>query len=311
MYNFFNFYGCNISSNDKLQLHYWSVLEQILTSMFNYSNLPKGLNRKYIEHTLIRFGCCAIVKIENEYFAGVPTIQPPLDNYGIGTEITITTYNGQHQVKGKIGKNCVLIWNNSEFIGDFIITWFAKMFKEIDISMEANVFNSRLHPIPIARNSKIKSAIDNIFKSIKGETKNNDIYSILSDTAFAEEINGTTSKIEVLNLTDVKDVDKLQYLSKFHDDLLRRFCTLYGHAMQTSGKMAQQTTEELQGYNSFSMIIPSNRLEERKKGIDEFNKIFNENVSISYSEAWNYGLYSKENAKDNEEEVRDNDPGDI
>lgn len=67
---------------------------------------------------------------------------------------------------------------------------------------------------------------------------------------------------------------------------------MYGHAMQTSGKMAQQTTEELQGYNSFSMIIPSNRLEERKKGIDEFNRIFNENVTITYSEAWDYGLYS-------------------
>ena len=116
MYNFYNFHGCNIPANDGLQLHYWCVLEQILTSMFNYKNLPKGLDRKYIEHTLIRYGCCAIVKIENEYFAGIPAIQPPLDNYGIGKEITITTYNGQHQVKGKIGVNCVLIWNNSEVI---------------------------------------------------------------------------------------------------------------------------------------------------------------------------------------------------
>ena len=82
---------------------------------------------------------------------------------------------------------------------------------------------------------------------------------------------------------------------------------MYGHAMQTSGKMAQQTTEELQGYNSFSMIIPSNRLEERKKGIEEFNRIFNENVTIAYSEAWDYGLYS--NIKN--EGVEDNDVSNI
>lgn len=294
MYNFYNLYGCNISLNDGLQLHYWCTLEQILTSMFEYSSLPKGLDRKYIEHTLIRFGCCAIVKINDEFFAGVPAIMPPLDNYGIGTEITITTYNGQHQKRGKIGKNCVLIWNNTEFVGDFIISWYAKMFKEIDISMEANVFNSRLHPIPVARNSKIKNAIDNIFKSIKGENKNNDTYTILSDTAFADEINGTATKIDVLNLTDVKDVDKLQYLSKFHDDLLRRFCTLYGHSMQTTGKMAQQTVEEIQGYDSFSMIIPSNRLEERQKGIAEFNRIFGENVTVEYNEAWQDSLFKKE-----------------
>lgn len=294
MYNFYNLYGCSIPLNDGLQLHYWCTLEQILTSMFEYNNLPKGLDRKYIEHTLIRFGCCAIVKINDEFFVGVPAIMPPLDNYGIGTEIAITTYNGQRQKRGKIGENCVLIWNNTEFVGDFIISWYAKMFKEIDISMEANVFNSRLHPIPVARNSKIKSAIDNIFKSIKGENKNNDTYTILSDTAFAEEINGTASKIDVLNLTDVKDVDKLQYLSKFHDDLLRRFCTLYGQAMQTTGKMAQQTVEEIQGYDSFSMIIPSNRLEERQKGINEFNRIFGENVTVEYNEAWQDSLFKKE-----------------
>lgn len=293
MYNFYNLYGCSIPLNDGLQLHYWCTLEQILTSMFEYNNLPKGLDRKYIEHTLIRFGCCAIVKINDEFFVGVPAIMPPLDNYGIGTEITITTYNGQHQKRGKIGENCALIWNNTEFVGDFIISWYAKMFKEIDISMEANVFNSRLHPIPVARNSKIKTAIDNIFKSIKGENKNNDTYTILSDTAFADEINGTSTKIDVLNLTDVKDVDKLQYLSKFHDDLLRRFCTLYGHSMQTTGKMAQQTVEEIQGYDSFSMIIPSNRLEERQKGIAEFNRIFGENVTVEYNDAWQDSLFKK------------------
>ena len=85
----------------------------------------------------------------------------------------------------------------------------------------------------------------------------------------------------------------MQYLSKFHDDLLRRFCTLYGQPMQTTGKMAQQTVEEIQGYDSFSMIIPSNRLEERQRGIAEFNRVFNENVTIEYNTAWQDSLFKK------------------
>lgn len=290
-YRYWNGYGCPCT--DTLEIWYYISLEQILTSMFDYNNLPKGLDRKYIEHCLIRFGCCCIVKIKDEYFVGIPTIQPPLDNYGIGTKIIVTTFNGQNQITGTIGVDCVLIWNNSEFVSDYIINWFAKMFKEVDKSMESNVYNSRLHPIPIAKNSKIKSAIDNIFKTIKGDSGKSETYSVLSEQSFEDIIsNKYISPIDVINLTDVNNVDKIQYLSKFHDDLLRRFCTLYGHAMQTSGKMAQQTTEELQGYNSFSMIIPSNRMEERKKGIDEFNRIFNENVTMGYSAAWNYGLYS-------------------
>lgn len=304
MYNymFWNSYGCECK--DALELWYYITLEQLLTSMFEYNNLPKGLDRKNIEHCLIRFGCAGIVKIDDEYFVGIPAITPPLNNYGIGTKIVVTTFNGQNQITGTIGKDCVLIWNNSEFVNDYIISWFAKMFKEIDKSMESNVYNSRLHPIPIAKNSKIKSAIDNIFKTIKGENVKNETYSVLSEQAFEDVISGKSTPVDVINLTDVNNVDKIQYLSKFHDDLLRRFCTLYGHAMQTSGKMAQQTTEELQGYNSFSMIIPSNRLEERKKGIDDFNRIFNENASINYSEAWVYGLY-------NNEGVEENDTGEI
>lgn len=301
-YMFWNSYGC--SCKDELELWYYITLEQILTSMFDYNNLPKGLDRKYIEHCLIRFGCAGIVKVNDDYFVGIPAITPPLDNYGIGTKIVVTTFNGQHQFTGTIGKDCVLIWNNSEFVNDYIISWFAKMFKEIDKSMESNVYNSRLHPIPIAKNSKIKSAIDNIFKTIKGENVKNETYSVLSEQAFEDVITGKSTPVDVLNLTDVNNVDKIQYLSKFHDDLLRRFCTLFGHAMQTSGKMAQQTTEELQGYNSFSMIIPSNRLEERKKGINDFNRIFNENVTVKYSEAWVYGLYSNnEGVEENASEI--------
>ena len=40
---------------------------------------------------------------------------------------------------------------------------------------------------------------------------------------------------------------------------------------------------------------------------NEFNRIFNENVTIEYSEAWDYGLYSNYN----NEEVENNDTSDI
>lgn len=286
MSNFFNYLdNCFIGCTNPLEMYYWTLLEQILVTMYNYLKLPKGLEKKYIEQTLIRYGCCGIVKLQDGYFVGIPAIQPPLNNYGIGTKIVVTTWNGEEQVMGTIGIDCVLIWNNSEFTGDYIISWFAKMFKEIDISMEANIYNARLHPIPIAKDSKIKSAIDNIFKSIKGETKTT-TYSVLSETAFAEVVSGNSKTIDVLNLTDVSNIDKLQYLTKFYDDLLRRFCTIYGQPLQTSGKMAQQTIEEIQGYDSFSRIVPSNRLEEREKGIVEFNKIFNENVVVEFNDAW-------------------------
>lgn len=306
-FDYCNFYGLGFEKNP-MKAWYYSILEQVLTSMFEYDNLPEGLERKYIEHTLIRYGACAIVKVtNNKYFVGIPSIQPPLDNYGIGTKIVVTTYNGDKKITGTIGEDCVLIWNNSEFISDFGITWFADMFREVDKSMEANVINTRLHPIPIAKTSKLKDTIDRIFKTIKGDSDSkSETYTVVAEQAFTDVINGDTKSIDVLNLTDVKDVDKIQYLSKFHDDLLRRFMTLYGHPMQTSGKMAQQTSEELQGYNTFSMIIPHNRLAERMKGIEEFNKVFGKNVSVHFGKAWE--INNLKRSKDNEQNNNISEP---
>lgn len=317
---FYGDYSFNpILCKDPMKIWYYSILEQFLTSMFDYENLPEGLERKYIEHTLIRYGCCGIKKIpDGKFFVGVPSITPPLDNYGIGTKIRLTTYNGQYQVEGTIGEDCVLIWNNSEFICDYGIVWFADMFKEVDKSMKANVINTRLHPIPVAKTSKLKDTIDRIFKSIKGDddiSEKDQTYTVVNEQAFADVINGDSKSIDVINLTDVKDVDKLQYLSKFHDDLLRRFATLYGHPMQTSGKMAQQTSEELQGYNTFSMVDPYNRLEERQKGIEEFNRIFNTDVKITFGKAWTQNMSLENNNIKNsdvqESEVNVNEPGNI
>ena len=54
---FYGDYSFNpLLCKDPMKIWYFSILEQFLTSMFDYENLPNGLERKYIEHTLIRYG---------------------------------------------------------------------------------------------------------------------------------------------------------------------------------------------------------------------------------------------------------------
>lgn len=276
--------------------HYVNIETSMLMSMFNYKGLPESIDTNYMEWCLVSFGVVAIVKIDNDrYYAGVPALLPPLDDYGWGTTVEMVTRNGTIVNKRTVGIDCALIWNNNTRAPEFDLYRFANIFTETDIALKTVIRNCKKAPIPVAGNSKLKTAIDTAMNNaIEGLSD----YTVMNDTSLVDEINGKTSDIPVMTLTDVKDADRLQYLSKFHDDLLRRLATLYGHDMQTSGKMAQQSVEEVQGYDSYSMIYPEVRLDSRLKGIKQFNEVFGFNATVDYSLPWRYNIYKQDDGDD-------------
>lgn len=286
----------NLAMNIETYNHYVNTEISMLMSMFNYKGLHKTIDVNFMEMCLIAYGVVAIVKIsDDEYYVGVPTLLPPLNNYGWGTKVEMITRNGTIIKDKTVGVDCAIVWNNNTRTPDFDLYRFANMFTECEIAIKSIIKNSKKAPIPIAKNAKVKTAID---EAIENSTNGVTSYTILNDTCLVDEINGKTSDIPVLNLTDVKDIDRLQYLSKYHDDLIRRLATLYGHDIQSSGKMAQQTTEEIKGYDSLSMIMPEIRLNERICGIDMYNDVFGESASVDYSLAWRYNIYKQSESDD-------------
>ena len=89
-------------------------------------------------------------------------------------------------------------------------------------------------------------------------------------------------------LTDPRDVETIQYLSKLHDDLVRRIATLHGHKMNTTGKMAQMTRDELNESETFSHIYVCQQMEMRKRFVDDCNRILETNIEVDYGCAWKH-----------------------
>lgn len=250
-------------------------------AMLAADNIPEGLDFRYLE--LFRYcnGHVGIMKSEKYGIVAFPgSFSDELDAYGRGKKYIGALLNGE-PMEGTIGEDCVVIPNNYIYMPDFPLFYsFAKRLNEVDISLDSNVLFTRLAPIIKVANTKIKSAVDEILKDIKaGNTK-----CIVSDD-LEQDIEGLKS-IDIFNLTDIKDVDKLQYLSKYHDDLLRRLYTLGGHAMAGTQKMAQQSAYEVGQNDTIAMIYPMERLDCLKIGIDEVNKLFNTNMEVKFSEAW-------------------------
>lgn len=270
-------------------------LRQIIAgavSMFDIEDAPNGLDFRYLELFRYTNGHVGIMRHEKYGVVCFPgSFAGELDAYGRGSEYVGSLLNGTpmsgkkaasgEKLRGKIGVDCVVIPNNYIYTNDFpLLVSFAKRLAEVDISLDLNVFYARLAPLIKVADSKTKDAVDQVLNNILvGELK-----SIIAGD-LEREMDGFSS-IDVMNITDIKDVDKLQYLSKYHDDLLRRLYTLGGHSMAGTQKMAQQSAFEVGQNDTISMIYPMERLNTLKDGIEQVNKIFGTNASVKFSDAW-------------------------
>lgn len=279
----------------------------MLSSMCDY-NLDESINDKieFLEWSLIRFGFVAIAKKDEKYYIGYISGYE-FDEYGLPVgRCSFHTRHG-NEFECTIGEDCVVGYNNNIRTPEFNIEKFADLFNEVDKSIKVAIKKSRLNPIPIAKNSKVQKAITDAMDEIEdGTTK-----IILQDTRSAQDLLSDDNKpiIETATLTAPEEVTRIQYLSKLHDDLLRRVCTFYGQPLSGTNKMAQVNSDELKGYETYSMIYPHILLNARKTFIDKCNKTFGVSWSVEFSEAWKHLEHN--NAITPEDVDHDHNPDDL
>lgn len=272
------------------------VLINYLAPMFKYDGLPDSIPEEFIERFHILNGDIAVWKLDDpntfrykdELIVSCCGYADKPDVYGIGERVIATTLSGYVKEDLKEGESCVVIHNNSLYTSDMsIICYFTDMFTEMFTSLKTNIIYSRLKPVFKVSDEKERAAVLEAFTKIKDDSEPIQITSsnVLAE-ALAEAGANPTDTIKVLDITDVKNADKLQYIVKCIDDAFRWFFSMIGQAIQGNGKLAQQTVDEVQGTTSMSFILPNDRLKMRRKGWEKANKLFGTNVSVDFSDAW-------------------------
>lgn len=186
-------------------------------------------------------------------------------------------------------------YNNSFGYADIEIWRYSEMFAQIDLSIFRNIQFARLNPILSAKNDSVKARLNELMQDImdgKLTTVVND--NLLRD--FEQKL------LEVYHITDVKDIDKLQYLSKFYEDLERRFFNLYGVPIQTTNKMAQVNTAEVHSHDKQSAIIALDRLKCRQEMCKRLSDYFETEITVDFNSPWKWILEENYN-----KEVKEND----
>lgn len=256
-----------------------------LSSMFEYKDMDESINTDFIEfyNCLTPQGCCGIFKNNNgTEILGYCTEGGAWDAYGIPTEFNINTLNQNHKEGVIDGVNAAICWNNKTHTSDLAqLSRYAELFNLVDTSQKCLLKYARLFPVFEIDNEQVKQQLEQALKN----ADNGEPFTYVNKGLSRVGIDGETN-LKVLQLGDISAVDKIQYLSTYYNDLLRRFFTMYGMTYAQSMKAAQQSIEEIHSDVNSSWIIPIDRLNQRKKFIETYNTVFNHNASVDFSPAW-------------------------
>ena len=300
---------------------YDEIFTDVLDSMFVYrgDNVPEEVlaRQSFIDEYTTLEGAAAIVKMPanavskpgyyaDKYIichaesAGTP------DPYGFGEDMIVSGENGfvKKYENWIDNKDIVVFFNNASYKPDMNIGRFSDALAEVEVSLKLNVLFSRMYPIPLASDTKVKKSIEEAIKNIQ-EGK----ISTIMDERKLREIIDQAKGIETVNLTDEEKSKYIQYLAKYRDDLMRWFYSLYGMNSQGSSKLAQQTVDEVNQDNNASMILPHSMFRARQDGCKMAKDKFGWNMEVSFSECWMSRLANMDDEfKTTDEELEEKAP---
>lgn len=295
------------------------MLLEALASMFVREGLPEDLDgEKRIEEWLLIYGAVAYVRPgrgeigtsprpsgdykRSDYRVGWATFGGDPYPDGIGSICFCNGYDGYVESfrDWRHNDNIVVAFNNKTFTPDLNIIYTAEFLTEYDVSLRNQIIYSRLFPIPTADDDKTAATLQEMLDDmhtgrIKVITSKNVFKQLCPEQA------GGNNGIEVVQLSDPKASDHIQYLDHGKDDILRWFWRQYGMDIQASSKMAQQTVDEVRAGSEQSMIIPHERYHCRQEEAAELKKVFGWDVTIEFTEPWQNAF-----AKCEREEVAQN-----
>lgn len=293
---------------DATNKEYCKMFFESLSSMFNYTYEGDNDNVRYmvsimnrkLERWLRAFGKLAFAKDGNEIYFGVCSfVGGKLNKYGLMDKVTIFTLDGKARTYPV--NDVVIMFNNGAGTPEINALRYADKLTEIDTSWDCAVKNCRYTPLVLVKNEKVKKNIESAI-----EQSNDGKPFIVSGTDLLGtdlmRASGDSKGVEIFNITDVANSDKLQYLTHAHDDLMRTFYQIYGIDTNSTGKMAQQSVDEIEGNVGRSFIIPNDNYNWRKRALLEIEEKFGVTIDISWGESWGIELsHYKADTGDNDE----------
>lgn len=256
------------TTNTLTYMQYLRRLMELSMSMFEWKNLPRTVDPRYIELRLFETGSVVFFKDDVLGELCLDCIQQGnFDVYGNPiTRRAYSCYNNYQKVLND--KDSVIIWNNylrTNSVTD--IQLYAKRLWDLDRSVDVNA-KAQKTPILIQCNEKQKLSMKNLYMQYDGNTP-----VIFADNNI--DING----VKVISTQAPYVADKLYQLK---NQIWNEALTYLGISNLNINKQERLITDEVSSSQGSTISSRYSRLECRRQAVDKINKMFDLDIEVDY-----------------------------
>lgn len=279
--------------NNRTYLQYYNRLTELAISMFEWQNLPKTVDPRFIEMCLFGDGMCVFFQDEVlGYLSLQCMIGGKLNVYRIPMERKAYATNGYQRELDET--NSVIIFNNYLHTNSMLdVEMFSKRLYNLDRAIDVNA-NAQKTPVLIQCDESQRLTMKNLYKQYEG----NEPFIFGSKGLDA---NG----LKVLQTGAPYVADKLYQLKT---QIWNEALTYLGISNINVVKKERMITDEVTRNQGGTVASRYSRLESRREACKKINEMFGLNIWVDYREDFQD---IDEQKNENEEEEKEYRGGEV
>ena len=276
----------SLAMNDYTYIQYAYRLMELSISMFEWKNLPEGIDERFLEMVLFTDGQAVFFRDDElgDYLALQCLINGKLNVYRIPINRRAFAVNGYQ--KQLTDKDSVIIFNNMLHTNSWLdVKMFAKRLYNLDRIIDVNA-NAQKTPILIKGNEQQRLTLNNLYKEYDGN----------APVIFADK-SLDMNAIQVLSTQAPYVADKIYQLKT---QIWNEALTYLGISNVSFQKRERMVSDEVTRSQGGTAASRYSRLNARRQACEQINKMFGLNIDCDFREDYQFSEEVMDFAKDNQ-----------
>ena len=276
----------SLSMNNYTYMQYAYRLMELSISMFEWKNLPEGIDERFLEMVLFTDGHAVFFKDDElgDYLALQCLINGKLNVYRIPINRRAFAVNGYQ--KKLTDKDSVIIFNNMLHTNSWLdVKMFAKRLYNLDRIIDVNA-NAQKTPILIKGNEQQRLTLTNLYKEYDGN----------APVIFADK-SLDMNALQVLSTQAPYVADKIYQLKT---QIWNEALTYLGISNVSFQKRERMVSDEVTRSQGGTVASRYSRLNARRQACEQINKMFGLNIECDFREDYQFSEDVMDFTKDNQ-----------
>ena len=276
----------SLAMNNYTHMQYAYRLMELSISMFEWKNLPEGVDERFLEMVLFTDGHAVFFKDDElgDYLALQCLINGKLNVYRIPINRRAFAVNGYQ--KKLTDKDSVIIFNNMLHTNSWLdVKMFAKRLYNLDRIIDVNA-NAQKTPILIKGNEQQRLTLTNLYKEYDGN----------APVIFADK-SLDMNALQVLSTQAPYVADKIYQLKT---QIWNEALTYLGISNVSFQKRERMVSDEVTRSQGGTVASRYSRLNARRQACEQINKMFGLNIECDFREDYQFSEEVMDSTKDNQ-----------